>query len=176
MKLAGHGADAIRQRDLEVQVDVLEGWIPFDRAGRNVLAERGQPCDQRGELRFADQARPRQAADVGDRARDVVGSQLPVDIDGAREVRDTLVVLLAEAPAPDPLPTSVRSWAPILPGWSARHAHADAPAASGTLTASVAVGSDQRDRLSGTPAVSLAMPADHHAFETATHAVVGLDR
>ena len=42
VELAGDRTDLLGQRRLEVEVDVLEGGIPGDRAGRDVAGERGQ--------------------------------------------------------------------------------------------------------------------------------------
>ena len=62
------------------------------------------------------QPRPGEPADVRDRARQVVRRQLAIHLDRSRERGDPLVVRLAEPTTPDPHPSSVGSWPPILPG------------------------------------------------------------
>ena len=102
VELAGHRADPIRQRRLEVEVDVLERRIPLDGAVAHGICEALQPADQLVDLLGRQQSRPAEPVDVGDRSRDVVGSQLAIDVDRAREVGHALIVLLAEPSAPEP--------------------------------------------------------------------------
>ena len=71
--------DALGQRRLEVEVDVLEGGVPREAVGGDVLGERQQPGDELVDLLAGQQPRPAEPAHVRDRARDVVGRQLAVD-------------------------------------------------------------------------------------------------
>ena len=116
MELAGDRPDALGQGHLEVQVDVLELRVPLDGACRDVLDEAVQALDERRQLVLGDEPRPGKSANVRDGARQVVRRQLAIHVDGSRERGDALVVRLAEPSSPDPHPSSVGSWPPILPG------------------------------------------------------------
>ena len=116
VELAGHRPDPLGQGHLEVQVDVLELGVPLDGARRDVLGEGVQALDQRRQLVLGDEPGASEPADVRDGARQVVRRELAIHLDRSRERGDALVARLAEPSAPDPHPSSVGSWPPILPG------------------------------------------------------------
>ncbi len=102
VQLSGHGADAVGQGRFEVEVDVLERGVPIDRAGGDRLGEPVQATDELIDLVVGQQAGACQPADVRDRTRDIVGGELAIELDRAREIGHPLVVLFAEPPAPEP--------------------------------------------------------------------------
>ena len=73
VELARDRSDPRRQCGLEVHVDVLEGRIPVDAAGGDILRQRGEAADELVHLVPGQQAGPPEAPDVGDRGRQVVG-------------------------------------------------------------------------------------------------------
>ena len=107
VELAGDRPDPGRQRGLEVHVDVLEGRIPVDAAGGDVLGQRGQATDELVDLVPGQEPGPAQPAHVGDRGREVVGGESGIHLDRPGEIGDALVVLFAEAAAPESHAASV---------------------------------------------------------------------
>ena len=69
---------------------------------RRPRASAASPATSSATSSSVQEAGPAEAVDVRDRARDVVGRELAVDVDRAREVVDALVVRLAEPTAPEP--------------------------------------------------------------------------
>ena len=104
--------------DLDVHVDVLEGRVPGRAPGSDVVGERGEAVDEGLDLVRGQETGPAEAADVGDRAGDVVGGERGVDLDRAGEVRDPRVRLAAEPSAPGPHRASGRAEVLMLPGGS----------------------------------------------------------
>ena len=102
VELPGDRADALREGGLEIEVDVLEVRVPGHRPVGDRHGQALQAPDQVTDLVIGQQARAAEAADMGDRPRDVVGGQLAIEVDRAREVGDPTVVLLGEPPAPQP--------------------------------------------------------------------------
>ena len=102
VELAADGADPAGEQRLEVEVDVLERRVPGDRAGLDVEPQGGEAALEGGDLLVGQQPGAAQAADVGDRPRDVVEGQLGVDLDRPGEVRHPRVRLVVEPAAPQP--------------------------------------------------------------------------
>ena len=72
VELARGGADARRQRHLDVEVDVLEGRVPGERAGPDVALDRAQAVGEGLGLGRGQEAGAPQPADMRERACDVV--------------------------------------------------------------------------------------------------------
>ena len=106
----GDGPDALRERRLDVEVDVLERGVPGEATRLDVFGEAVEPGDELVDLGSAQQADAPETADVGDRSDEVVGRELPVDVDRGRERLEPLVARLAEPPAPEPHRPSVVWW------------------------------------------------------------------
>src|SRR6185369_14329262 len=112
VELPGDRPDPPDERRLDVHVDVLEARVPHDRAGLDVARQPFEPLDQHRDFLVGQDPGPPQPPDVGDRAAQVVECQLRIDLDGAREIRDPRVVLLAEPATPEPhRSSSRRAWA-----------------------------------------------------------------
>ncbi len=117
VELAADGADPGREQRLEVEVDVLERRVPGDRAGLDVEPQGGEAALERGDLLVGQQPRAAQAADVGDRPRDVVEGQLGVDVDRPGEVRHPRIRLVVEPAAPQPhAPSAARCGSSYVSG------------------------------------------------------------
>ena len=113
----GQRPDLLGQGRLDVHVDVLERRIPRERARRATSsASAARPVDEGLDLVRGQEPGPTEAADVGDRAGDVVGGEGGIDLDRAGEVRDARVRLAAEPPAPGPHRASGRAEVLMLPG------------------------------------------------------------
>ncbi len=106
MQLAGDRPEPFGQRRLEVQVDVLEGRVPAQLAVLDIAPETGEPVDQGRHLGRAEDARPAESADMGDRPVQVVERHLDVHVDGSPEGDDVLVAVGREPSAPEPHRTS----------------------------------------------------------------------
>jgi hypothetical protein len=106
VELAGDRADPLGERSLEVQVDVLEPGIPAQLARLHVAPEIGEPRDEGVDLGRAQDAGAAQAADMGDRAVEVVEGQLGVHLDRAPEGGDVGIGVTCEPTAPQPHPRS----------------------------------------------------------------------
>ena len=111
----GQRPDLGRERRLEVHVDVLEGRVPGEDAGRDVVGQRHEAADQRGDFLVGQDPRAAEPVDVRDRACDVVGGERGVDLDRARERGYALVRVATEPTAPGPHRASVRAGAFMLP-------------------------------------------------------------
>ena len=105
--LPATGPTFVGQRRLDVHVDVLERRVPPSAPAATSSASASRPATRVCDLVLGQDAGPPEAADVGDRARDVVGRERGVDLDRAREVRDARVGLAAEPAAPGPHRASV---------------------------------------------------------------------
>ena len=101
VELAGHRPHAFGERGLEVEVHVLELGVPLERSRLDVGAERLEPLDQDRRFVSRDQSRPAEAADVRDRAREIVERQGGIDRDRTGELGHPLVARPAEASAPE---------------------------------------------------------------------------
>ena len=101
MEPAGQRPDPLGQGGLEVEVDVLEGRVPGDRARRHLGPQALQSGHDRGRLVGAQQAGPGQAVDVGDRTHEIVIGERRIELDRAGEVGQALVARLPEAAAPE---------------------------------------------------------------------------
>ena len=77
VELAGDRPDPLDQRRLDVHVDVLEGRVPRDLARLDVPAQALEPLDERRDLVVGQDPGPAEAADVGDRAAQVVEAPAP---------------------------------------------------------------------------------------------------
>ena len=104
--------------------------VPGEPARGDVLGERRQAGDERLDLGVGQEPGAPQAADVGDRARDVVGGEGGIDLDRAREVGDALVGLSAEPAAPGPH-RCLRLTLRMLTGAGRKHAVFNAARADG---------------------------------------------
>jgi hypothetical protein len=69
----GQRPDPLRQRRLEVHVDVFERRVPDDGSGLDLGAQPLQAGHERRHFVGPEQSGPAQSVDVGDRAGDVVG-------------------------------------------------------------------------------------------------------
>jgi hypothetical protein len=95
------------ERRLEVEVHVLERWVPAQLSRGHFPTQVLQAPDEEGHLGVVQQPGSSQAADMGDRSDQVVVGQLAVDLDRAREVGHACVGFAAEPPAPGPHRPSV---------------------------------------------------------------------
>ena len=71
-------------------MDVLERRVPAELAVLDVAPEALEPGDERRDVVVGQDAGPAEAADVGDRAVEVVERELRVDVDRAPEGGDAL--------------------------------------------------------------------------------------
>src|SRR4051812_18634864 len=104
MNLAGEWTDPRGQGGLEVEMDILEGRVPGQRPGFDFVSQSLEPRDQFTDLRVGQQPGPTKPANVGDRARDVVGRKGQIDVDRACKVRDPFIGRALEPPTPEPHP------------------------------------------------------------------------
>ena len=112
VELARQRPDA-RSGAARVHVDVLETRVPGQRTQLHVDPERLEAADQRSDLRIVEQAGATEAADMGDRAGDIVERERAIDLDRSGEVGRPRVRLAAEPPAPEPHAASpTPAWVP----------------------------------------------------------------
>ena len=93
-------ADALGQRGLDVEVDVLAVGAELEFPGLDLVADRLQPADDGVAVRVADNALLREHAGVRDRAGDVLAVEAAVERYRGAVVLDELVGVAAKAPAP----------------------------------------------------------------------------
>jgi len=101
MQASRQRPDPLGEGGLEVEMNVLEGGIPGERAGRHLRPQRFEAGDHCVALLGGQQARGGQSVDVGDRTDEIVVGQRRVDLDRSGEVRTALVAPLVEPAAPE---------------------------------------------------------------------------
>ena len=118
MEAPGQRPDLVRERGLEVHVDVLEVRVPRQPARGGVPGERDETFDERVDLVRRQHPGPPEPADVRDRTRDVIEGECLVDLDRTREIGDVLVGVLGKSPTPRSHAASLGE-VRMLPGASA---------------------------------------------------------
>ena len=92
VQLAGQRPDPVGQRRFEVEVDVLEVRVPRKRPVAHRLGQALEPGHQLVDLFGGEQPGTPETAHVRDRPGDVIGGQLPVELDRAREIGHPSIV------------------------------------------------------------------------------------
>ena len=106
VELPGDRTQPLGQRGLEVHVDVLESRVPGQLATLDLTSQLSETVDQSRDLGVAQDAGPAEAADMGDRAIEVIERHLGVDLDRSTEGGDPLVAVGREPSTPEPHPAS----------------------------------------------------------------------